>query len=169
MMQIPRGLSRRTALIVAVLLVGAGGAGWAQSLEELSGEYPTPELDPADVVEIQMEAFRRNDDEDTGIAIAFRFASPGNKQMTGPLPRFSMMMRGPLYRPMLEAERVEYGTVDVRERVARVEVTTVDSDGGRNSYAFFLAKQRGGEFADAWMTEAVEVLPESEMAPGDTV
>jgi hypothetical protein len=151
------------------LLVLAGGAGWGQPLEALSDQYPTPELSASDVVRIQMEAFRNNDDEDSGIAIAFRFASPQNKQMTGPLPRFRMMMRNPLYRPMLDAERVEYGIPDVRERVARIEVTTVGPEGDRSYYAFYLTKQRGGDFEDSWMTEAVEVMPDGGVDPGGSV
>jgi hypothetical protein len=156
-------------LILAAFLVLAGGGGWAQSLEELSEQSPAPELSPEEVVRIQMDAFRNNDEEDRGIAIAFRFASPSNKQMTGPLPRFRMMMRNPLYRPMLNADGIEIGVVDVRERVARVEVSTVSPEGERSFYAFFLGKQRGGEFADSWMTEAVEVIPDDAVAPGGSV
>jgi hypothetical protein len=169
MIRIPRGLSRRSAMIVGILLVLAGGAGWGQPLEALSDQYPSAELSPDDVVRIQMEAFRNNDSEDTGIAIAFRFASPQNKEQTGPLSRFRMMMRSPLYQPMLNAETVEYGRATVQERIARVEVTTVAPDGERTSYAFYLMQQRGGEFEDAWMTEAVEVLSDGGVDPGGSV
>ncbi|MFO7782736.1 MAG: DUF4864 domain-containing protein [Spirochaetia bacterium] len=164
-----RALSRRTGLILAAFLVLAGGAGWADSLDELSEQSPAPELSPEEVVRIQMEAFRNNDEEDRGIAIAFRFASPGNKQMTGPLSRFRMMMRNPFYRPMLDAAAIEIGVVEVRERVARVEVSAVSPEGERSYYAFFLGKQREGEFADSWMTEAVEVIPDGGVAPGGSV
>ena len=164
-----RALSRCTGLILAAFFVLVGGGVWAQSLDELLAQRPAPELSPEEVVRIQMDAFRNNDEEDRGIAIAFRFASPSNKQMTGPLPRFRMMMRNPLYRPMLNAEEIEIGVVDVRERVARVEVYTVSSEGERSLYAFFLGKQRGGEFADSWMTEAVEVMADDAVAPGGSV
>ncbi|MFP4373875.1 MAG: DUF4864 domain-containing protein [Spirochaetaceae bacterium] len=165
----PRDVSRRMAVWVAALLVPAGGSAWAQALEELAELRPAPELSAEEVVRIQMEAFRNNDEEDTGIAIAFRFASPGNRQMTGPLSRFRMMMRNPFYRPMLNAEAAEIGLVDVRERVARVEVYTVAPGGERNYYAFFLGKQRGGEYDDSWMTEAVEVIPDDAAAPDGSV
>jgi hypothetical protein len=157
--------------VIAVLLVLASGAGWAQSaaLDELGEKYPTQELSPAEVVEIQMEAFRNNDDEDTGIAIAFRFASPQNKRSTGPLPRFRIMMRNPMYKPMLEAEEVEIAATDVREQAARIEVVTVAPDGTRDYYAFFLGKQRGGDYEGAWMTEAVQVLSNNEAAPEGSV
>jgi hypothetical protein len=80
-----------------------------------------------------------------------------------------MMMRSPLYQPMLNAETVEYGRATVQERIARVEVTTVAPDGERTSYAFYLMQQRGGEFEDAWMTEAVEVLSDGGVDPGGSV
>lgn len=171
MIRIPKGLSRRVGLVVGALLVLAAEAGWSQEgpLQELADEYPRPALSAEDVVRIQMEAFRNNDENDTGIAIAFRFASPQNKEMTGPLSRFAMMMRNPLYRPMLEAQGVEYGFADVRERVARIEVSTVDSEGDRRRYAFFLVKQAAGEYENAWMTEAVEVLPPGGDVPDGSV
>lgn len=167
-----QGTSRPLVLIVAVALIAAHGSVWAQqgsTLDELSQEYPGPDLAPKEVVRIQMEAFRRNDADDTGIAIAFRFASPQNKEMTGPLSRFSRMMRGPLYRAMLRADAVEYGEPLVEDGMARIEVTTVAPDGDRTYYAFYLSRQRGGEYEDAWMTEAVEVLPEGDQPPPGSV
>lgn len=171
MIRIPQRFSSRTALAVVALAALVVGSAWTQDapLTELQDAYPSPELSPEEVVEIQMEAFSNNDEDDTGVAIAFRFASPQNKEMTGPLSRFSTMMRTPAYRPMLTAEQIEYGATAVRERVARVVVTTVASDGERRSYEFLLGKQRMGEFEGAWMTEAVRIMTEAQSMPDRSV
>ena len=59
------------------------------------GPDPSPDLSPEDVVRIQVEALQRNDEPspDAGIEAAFRFASPSNRRATGPLGRFSEMVR----------------------------------------------------------------------------
>ena len=51
---------------------------------------PSAELAPEEVVAAQLHALRQNDpaNRDAGIRIAFRFASPGNRQVTGPIERF---------------------------------------------------------------------------------
>ena len=54
---------------------------------------PNPNLTPEDVIRIQVEALQNNDSQDTGIEITFRFASPANRQLTGPLNRFKRMVR----------------------------------------------------------------------------
>ena len=53
---------------------------------------PRPELSPEEVIRIQLEALRHNDEQDRGIEVAFRFASPANRASTGPLPRFIRMI-----------------------------------------------------------------------------
>ena len=52
---------------------------------DIENAYPEPELTPNDVVRIQLLAMQQNDDNDFGIEVTFRFASPANKKQTGPL------------------------------------------------------------------------------------
>ena len=148
-----------------VLFVGSlfllFGCATTDDLERLSAYEPSPELSPEEVVRIQMEAFRNNDEEDRGIAVAFRFASPNNRRNTGPVERFSRMMQGPLYRPMLMYEDIRYGEAAVRGRVAlqRVELTLGER---RFTYDFYLVRQDGGEYDQCWMTEGVSIVPNQE-------
>jgi hypothetical protein len=76
-----------------------------QMMEDLiyqkSDPKPSPELLPEDVVKIQLNALKHNDEKNHGIAIAYRFASPENRLHTGPLERFIRMLHNPLYAPML--------------------------------------------------------------------
>ena len=77
---------RAPALLLAATLLASAPAASADPLAE--DLVPDPALTPEQVVRIQLEALRNNDAGDRGIAVAFRFASPGNRQNTGPLPRF---------------------------------------------------------------------------------
>jgi hypothetical protein len=49
-----------------------------------SSPFPNAQLTPDQVFKIQLEALRTNDENDRGIEITFRFASPANKRSTGP-------------------------------------------------------------------------------------
>lgn len=152
----PRFLFSFLAFSVVVL----GGCAPRSPLDELATKRPDPSLAPEEVVQIQVDAFRNNDRADRGIEIAFRFASPANKQLTGPLPRFARMMRNVLYGPMLRAEEVDISDVQVRGNLARVVVSLTTPDGRAHDYVFFLTKQAAGEYAGSWMTEGVSLLDE---------
>ena len=118
---------------------------------------PSPEWTPTEVIRMQVEALQNNDmpTEDAGIAVAFRFASPGNRAATGPLSRFTDMVHGPGYRDMLGFERAEYGLIRVEGDVAVQEVTLIQDDGRRTTYLFGLSRQSGGACDGCWMTDAV--------------
>jgi hypothetical protein len=147
-------------LVLVASVVVFGGCSPQSPLDELAAKSPDPSLAPEEVVQIQVEAFRNNDPADRGIEIAFRFASPANKQLTGPLPRFARMMRNVPYEPMLLAEEVVISDVQVRGNLARVVVSLDTPDGRTHDYVFFLTKQRQGEYAGSWMTEGVSRLDE---------
>ena len=118
---------------------------------------PSPDLSPADVVRIQVEALQANDDPhpDAGIEAAFRFASPGNRAATGPLPRFARMVKGPVYGDMIDAARAEFGRVAVDGDRAAQRVTLFHDDGRRATYVFGLSVQEGGDCDGCWMTDSV--------------
>ncbi|MFP4431762.1 MAG: DUF4864 domain-containing protein [Spirochaetota bacterium] len=147
-------------LLLVIVLVALGGCTSQSPLDELAAKSPDPSLAPEEVVRIQVDAFRNNDGADRGIEIAFRFASPANKRLTGPLPRFAQMMRNGLYEPMLLAEEVAISDVQVRGNLARVVVSLETPDGRNHDYVFFLTKQGQGEYAGSWMTEGVSLLDE---------
>ena len=122
---------------------------------------PSPDLSPADVVRVQVEALQRNDDPrpDAGIEAAFRFASPGNRAATGPLPRFARMVKGPVYGDMIDFASAEYGDVALEGDRAAQRVTLVQDDGRRVTYVFTLSRQAGGEYDGCWMTDGVARRP----------
>ena len=53
---------------------------------------PAENLSAYDVIKIQLDALKNNDDKDNGIKQTWLFAHPENKKMTGPYPRFRVML-----------------------------------------------------------------------------
>ncbi|MFP4484497.1 MAG: DUF4864 domain-containing protein [Spirochaetaceae bacterium] len=153
-------LARAAVLAAAVAVVTLSCATTRQSpLEELSVAYPDPLFSPAQVVRIQMEAFKGNDSENRGIRIAFRFASPGNREATGPLPRFIVLMNQPEYRPMLNAESLTIREAQTQGAISRVRVDLVGPEGRPASYYFYLIRYILPGCRGCWLTEGVEAVP----------
>ncbi len=118
---------------------------------------PAPDLTPQQVVRIQLDAMRRNDDPlpNSGIELAFRFASPANKVHTGPLSRFAQMVKGPLYASLLDYCAVELGPLYTGDDQAQQMVRVRDRHGRTVTYIFGLSRQESGPFSGCWMTDSV--------------
>ena len=150
------------SLFSLVLSLGAVSSAFAQEnapggTDPLSDALvPEPGLSPGDVIRIQLEALRHNDEQDRGIAVAFRFASPANRANTGPLSRFIAMIEQGPYALMLDFQHVDYGPVETASDQARRRVTLT---GARASitYWFYLSRQSEAPYTDCWMTDAVYI------------
>ena len=150
---------RWITLAVSVMLVSGAVLVQADNEAYLSDDLaPTSSLTPADVVRIQLEALRRNGDDDRGIAVAYRFASPNNKAQTGPLPRFASMIKNGPYSLMLRYSASDYDAPKVVGNVAQIRVTLFGADLAL-SYTFVLSKQPGESCQGCWMTDGVGVEP----------
>ncbi len=172
-------------VLLALLLVGCGGSGVALPLAEADTptaqsdatllpdaspeptaqtgllaslpDEPHPDLTPLEVVRIQVEALRNNDvpTPDSGIRKAFQFASPSNRETTGPLNQFIELVNNPQYRALLNARSVEYGPTDLDEATAVQPVIIESTDGSLVVYVFALSLQTEAPYEDCWMTDAV--------------
>ncbi len=142
-------LIRVTALLVAVALPGGATV--------LPQTQPDPSLSPQDVVSIQIAALQNNDIpyEDRGIEVTFNFASPANKRMTGPLERFKVMVRSPIYEPMINHRNAKYENLTVQDDIAQVDVILYSRNGEYLGYRFILSRQHGNQYEGSWMTDAV--------------
>lgn len=149
-----------TALLLCCLITaGAAFAAAADALQASEGGrpalVPAPSFSPAEVTQIQLDALRTNTLINEGIALTFRFASPANQQVTGPLSRFVNMLRSPPYDRLLNHREVEYGPLRVEDDTAYQPVIVTASDGQQAGYLWVMSRQRGGEYKDCWMTDAV--------------
>lgn len=138
-----------TSLTGFVLLVSAATS-VAASLK------PNTEYRADEVVKIVIEALRTNmaSDNDSGIETVFRFASPGNKSVTGPLERFSTMLKGS-FGIMLNHVASEYSEMEISDNKARQVVWLSAKDGFQYGFVFEMGLQSTGEYTGMWMTEGV--------------
>jgi hypothetical protein len=151
-----------------VFIAGCATVGQGQSSGEGDGAsaevQPDPGLSPQEVVAIQLHAFGSSDGENDGIAVAYRFASPSNREVTGPEERFAGMMRTPAYRIMLEYERIEYAPVIIAGAAAMQRVILFNGDEVA-VFDFFLRRQSVEPYLDCWMTEGVTRLQLPQQEP----
>jgi len=122
---------------------------------------PNPDLTPRQVVEFQLDALRHNDEPttDAGIERSFRFASPANRLVTGPLSHFSEIVHSPGYSALLGSQATEVRGVAVQADQARVYVTVTSANGSQLNFLFMLSRQGEGDYSDCWMTDSVMKLP----------
>ena len=137
--------------VLLVVLVAPAGASHLPLIE------PDPSLSPEDVVSIQIEALQQNDTPyaDRGIEVTYNFASPANKRMTGPLERFKVMVRSPIYGPMIDHRSAEYVNVRVEGDFAEVDVILQSKNGQYLGYRFMLSRQHDNQYEGSWMTDIV--------------
>ena len=84
------------------------------------------------------------------------FASPGNRQVTGPIDRFAeMLLSGPPYAPLVSKSQKTIGSEVIRDDVATVVVTVRDERQQVVAFRFILARQTEGPVRGCWMTEGV--------------
>ncbi len=123
-----------------------------------AGPAPSPDLRPDQVVRIQLDALRLNDkpSKDAGIATAFRFASPNNREVTGPLAHFIEIVRSPGYLPLIDHRIAGTGPVAVVGDQAMQRVTVVAGDGEAIEYEFQLSKDPA---TGCWFTDGVVPVP----------
>jgi hypothetical protein len=96
-------------------------------------------------MKLQVQALRLNDAEDRGIEIVSRFASPDNRRFTGPLPRFTAMLHGPRYRPMLNHRAADFGLVQIEGAVARQRVRVATEGGPHRRLPLLPLPAKGGD------------------------
>lgn len=155
-----RHIAVAAVLPVFVTLAPAGDLNAANAQPRAAHAHqiqPDPGYGPGEVIRLLLEALAHNDApyQDAGIKTVYRFASPANKRLTGPLAHFTLMLHGPAYGPMLDYVAVEYGPLEVGVRRAQQPVIVTSSAGKRIGYIFELSRQTAAPFKGAWMTDGV--------------
>lgn len=118
---------------------------------------PNPHLTPEQVIKIQLDALQNNDltQNNEGIRIAFRFASPWNQSSTGPIERFIHMVKNPMYCRMIGFEVAKLDPIEIVGNRARQNVSLFKNGRMIALYRFTLSKQVEKPFVDCWMTDNV--------------
>lgn len=116
---------------------------------------PRPDLTPEQVVKLQLEAIRDSEGTDTGLAAAYRLASPDHKRRVGTLTQFAGMIRSAKFQAMLGFQAAEFGLTRIEGNRARQIVTLKDKQGRIQMFLFELQRQQSGPDKGCWLTEAV--------------
>jgi hypothetical protein len=125
---------------------------------------PAPSYSPEEVVEIQTGGLASSD-VSRGIQQCFAFASPSNRQMTGPIARFAVMVRRPPYAALMRNRLKLLGSPVIDGDSASVVVTLLDDHNAIHVFQFLLSKQHGNDVENCWMTDAVYPLEQKPHDP----
>lgn len=119
---------------------------------------PNPSINPLSVITIQLEALKENNSpyEDAGIEQTWEFAHPQNRQYTGPLSNFKLMMKSNSYSLMLNHSNHNIIFVSMDANTANYFIEITDKIG--NKFGFTWTVKRvliKGEWFNCWMTSGV--------------
>ena len=91
---------------------------------------PSVNIDPKQVVVIQLNALMKNDSpyKDRGIEQTWEFAHPNNQRMTGPLDRFKRMLKGASYSMLIDHKENTVTEIYKSRTMATYEGVVFDKD-----------------------------------------
>ena len=126
---------------------------------------PDPSIAPAEVVAIQLMSLKNNDlvETDFGIRQTWNFAHPQNRKVTGPYPRFAMMLKGPGFDVLLnhKSHSIKTGSNTASGQTSdgamwqQFDVLMETRRGEILYFSWVVQKVTSGQFKDCWMTVAV--------------
>lgn len=122
---------------------------------------PSPELSPEDVVSIQLKALSDAENDpntNSGIARVWAFAHPSNKIVTGPIQRFTKMLKSPAYRALIGHRSHFLRRVKLTDDKAHFAIKVTSSDGTLFGYSWHLGKVGRGDNQGMWMTTGVMLV-----------
>jgi hypothetical protein len=119
--------------------------------------YPRPDIQPQNVIKIQLKSLQQNDKPtpDAGILQTWAFAHPSNKIITGPIERFTLMMKSQNYKNILYHRNHSIELVFKSKRYSQFAVSITTLDNQKMKFKWELEKVQKGEFSGSWMTTSV--------------
>ena len=105
-----------------ILFVCLSSQGHAKNIQ------PKKTLSAKEVILIQLNALKNNDQNDSGIEQTWLFAHPKNKLATGPYDRFKKMLYDPHYVILLNHYSHQLSLIDSKdtEKIYEIKITTKD-------------------------------------------
>ena len=118
---------------------------------------PDPSLTPKQVIEIQLRSLAQNDrpSPDAGIEQTWIFAHPNNKRVTGPLERFTLMIKSPNFETMINHLNHKIEPVVQTNDKALFSVIIQTASGQKRAFQWEVQKVKEGEHSGSWMTTSV--------------
>ena len=118
---------------------------------------PSQNLSAYDVVKIQLDALKKNDDKNNGIMQTWLFAHPENKKNTGPYERFRIMIYGAQYSPLLNhsSHKINLLMNTPNKHIFKIEILAKDKK--LLFYEWHVQKASEKNCNDCWFTSAVSM------------
>ena len=119
---------------------------------------PNNEIEPIQVVKIQLRGLKTNDKpyNDVGIEQTWEFAHPKNKNATGPLENFKVMLKGDSYSMLLNHIEHKVVQIYVSDNKASFEVTVLDDKKRYYKFKWIVEKYvKDGPLKGCWLTTIV--------------
>ena len=119
---------------------------------------PRSDIKPAEVVSIQLEGLKKNDQnfKDSGIEQTWNFAHPSNKKVTGPLDKFKKMIKGASYQMMINHLSHSITMLEIGDNLAKFEVIILDKEKIYHKFNWQVEKYLlDGPLKDCWLTTMV--------------
>ena len=119
---------------------------------------PSSDIDPKQVVKIQLSGLQKNDlnFKDSGIEQTWNFAHPNNKKVTGPLGNFKRMLKGNSYEMMINHLSHTITQLGSSDKWAQFEVVILDKNKIYHKFNWQVEKYtEEGELKDCWLTSMV--------------
>ena len=119
---------------------------------------PNPNLEPFDVLMIQLNSLKNNDRpfKDAGIEQTWEFAHPDNKVVTGPLNKFKQMIYSENYKILISHENSEITILEETKDMSVYKVTVLTKN--KKKYYYIWQVERvliEGDLKNCWMTTRV--------------
>ena len=119
---------------------------------------PNPSIKPQEVISIQLSALQKNSIpfNNAGITQTWEFAHPSNRQYTGPIEKFILMMYSPSYIIMLDHKFHNIIQVSLEDDIAFFFIELTDKIGNEFGFQWTLQKVLNeGNYKNCWMTVGV--------------
>ena len=119
---------------------------------------PTSDIQPKEVVKIQLTGLQKNDFnyKDSGIGQTWIFAHPNNKKVTGPLANFKRMIKSDSYQMMINHLSHTITELGSSDKWAQFEVIILDKSKIYHKFNWQVEKfTMDGELKNCWLTTMV--------------
>ena len=128
-----------------------------RSTSALEVKLPHPSIAPKNVIKIQLQSLQRNNDPkpNAGIIQTWAFAHPSNRLVTGPIERFTLMMKSQSYKHILDHRNHKIERVFKTLWHSQFAVTITTKDNTKMTFKWELEKVKKGVYLGSWMTTSV--------------
>ena len=147
-------MSKQLLLIYKIILITF----ITSSLSYADLVKPNNGIEPYQVIKIQLRGLKKNDEpsKDSGIEQTWKFAHPNNQKNTGPIEKFTNMIKGNSYKMLLNHLEHKIVEKQLSNLIASYEVTVLDEN--KTYYKFYWQVEKytnEGILKGCWLTTMV--------------